>query len=110
VLHPDGRSGSYTVVEMSSAAGIVALGAGERVWLVGRYRYPTDRESWQVVTVYSAAREAPEVAAPRHLLEETGLTATWWTSLGSRQIWNSVANHVGYLFLAQNLLRGESAG
>src|SRR3712207_1206300 len=49
VLRPDGSPGIYGVVEMSAAVGVVALGAGQRAYLVGQYRYATDRDSWEIV-------------------------------------------------------------
>jgi len=109
VLRPDGRPGIYGVVEMTVAVGIVALTGDARVYLVGQYRYPTDRYSWEIIAGYADADEDPLVAAQRELREETGLTAARWTSLGECQVSNSVTNQIGYLFLAQDLVGGVAA-
>lgn len=106
VLRPDGRPGIYGVVECTPAVGIVALTPEERVYMVGQYRYPTQCDSWEIVTGYSDVGEELQVAAARELREEAGLTAACWTPLGHCHISNSVTNQVGNLYLAQDLTTG----
>jgi 8-oxo-dGTP pyrophosphatase MutT (NUDIX family) len=109
VVRPDGQPGLYGVVELTAAIGVVALTADERVTLVGQYRYPTERYSWEIVAGFAAPGEDPAAAAARELREETGLTATRWSSLGECQVSNSVTDQIGYLFLAEDLRNGAPA-
>ncbi|MFI5267225.1 MAG: NUDIX domain-containing protein [Chloroflexota bacterium] len=109
VIQPDGRPGIYGVVQCNPAVGVVALTAEGQVCLVGQYRYPLDEYSWEIVTGYSEPGEDVLAAAQRELREETGLTATRWTSLGRCHISNSVTDQVGYLYLAEGLEQGAAA-
>jgi 8-oxo-dGTP pyrophosphatase MutT (NUDIX family) len=109
VIRPDGRPGIYGVVEMAPAVGVVALTDDQQVYLVGQYRYPTECDSWEIITGFASDGEAPVDAARRELREETGLTAEHWTPLGWSHISNSVTDQVGYLFLAQGLVVGSAA-
>src|SRR5581483_8843925 len=99
----------YGVVEMTAAVGIVALDPADRVVLVGQYRYPTDRYSWEIVAGYANPGANAIDAARRELREETGLDATDWTALGSCQVSNSVTDQIGHLFLARGLTTGAPA-
>jgi 8-oxo-dGTP pyrophosphatase MutT (NUDIX family) len=109
VIQPDGRPGVYGVVECNPAVGVVALTADGHVYLVGQYRYPMDEYSWEIVTGYTEPGEDLLIAAQRELREETGLTASNWTSLGHCHISNSVTNQIGHLYLAQGLESGVAA-
>jgi 8-oxo-dGTP pyrophosphatase MutT (NUDIX family) len=102
VIRPDGSEGVYGVVELPEYAGIVAVNDHGQVAMVRQWRYLYNEPSLET----SAGCAAPEDATPldtarRELLEETGLTASTWTSLG--QIRYSAVTNVGHLFLARNL-------
>lgn len=109
VIQPDGRPGIYGVVECNPAVGVVAITPEGDVYLVGQYRYALDAYSWEIVTGYSEPGEDFLAAAQRELREETGLTASSWTSLGSCHISNSVTNQIGHLYLAQRLEQGVAS-
>jgi 8-oxo-dGTP pyrophosphatase MutT (NUDIX family) len=103
VLRPDGSPGIYGVVELEPAVGIVAVDDRERVWLVGQYRYPTQRYSWEIISGFAQPGEEPLAAARRELREEAGLTAQQWDYLGDFDVSNSVTDQVGFVFLARGL-------
>jgi 8-oxo-dGTP pyrophosphatase MutT (NUDIX family) len=109
VIRPSGQPGIYGVVEMTAAVAVVAVDTAERVSLVGQYRYPTDRYSWEIVTGYAGEGEDPLLGAQRELREETGLEARRWTPLGDCQISNSVTDQIGHLYLAEELTQGAAA-
>ena len=48
VLRPDGHEGIYGVVELRPSVGVVAVNAVREIVLVGQWRYPLDRYSWEI--------------------------------------------------------------
>ena len=109
VIRPDHRPGIYGVVELPPAVGIVAIDAAKRVTLVGQFRYPTRRYSWEIVTGFIAPNETTVTAARRELQEETGLSAGQWTSVGECEVSNGVTDQIGHLFLAEGLELGDAS-
>lgn len=104
VLRPDGEPGIYGMVVKGAATGVVAIDEQDRVVLVGQYRYPTSRYSWEIVEGGAEAGETPLEAIQRELAEETGLAARSWEPLGGEvQISNCVTAELGYLFVARDL-------
>lgn len=102
VIRPDGSHGIYGVVELPEYAGIVAVDERGQVALVRQWRYLYNEPSLEVPAGNAAPGDAnPVDVARRELLEETGLIAEAWTSLG--QIRYSAVTNVGHLFLARGL-------
>src|SRR5260370_12836018 len=90
VLRPDGRPGIYGVVHYrNKAVGVLALDAQQRVLLVGQYRYPLDRYSWEIPEGGAGRGETPLAAARRELGEETGYVARQWRELLRARLANS---------------------
>src|SRR5438067_11246803 len=76
VIHPDGQPGIYGVVHYKNLAiGILAIDDEGYIYLVGQYRYPMDRYSWEIPEGGCPEGEEPLTAARRELQEETGLNA-----------------------------------
>ena len=76
VLNPSGGKGIYGKVFFKNLAiGAVPLDGDGYTWLVGQYRFPLDRYSWEIPEGGGDVREAPVESAKRELLEETGLVA-----------------------------------
>tara|TARA_R110002072_G_scaffold220107_3_gene377627 strand:- start:4 stop:573 length:570 start_codon:yes stop_codon:yes gene_type:complete len=104
VIRPDGKPGIYSVIEMRAATGVVALDSAGNVVLVGQYRYPTERYSWELIQGGAEPGEVPLVAIQRELREEGGLAAERWEQLGAEvQLSNCVSDELGYLYLARDL-------
>jgi 8-oxo-dGTP pyrophosphatase MutT (NUDIX family) len=104
VIHPDGSEGIYSVVDMRTATAVVALTPAREVYLVGQYRYPIERYSWEVVEGGAERGEEPLAAAQRELQEEAGLVAANWVQLGDTlHLSNCVTNEEGYIYLARDL-------
>ncbi len=105
VVTPTGTDGLYGVVSKSTALGVVALDADGRVVLVGQWRYPLDRYSWEIVEGGRDEGEDPLAGIQRELAEEAGLAAASWTELTRAPIAlsNSVTDEEARLWLATDL-------
>lgn len=108
VIRPDGRNGIYGVVEMQPSVGVVALNDRREIVLVGQWRYPTERYSWEIPRGGAHPGESDLVAvARRELLEEAGVHAAEWLALGTLQLCNGVARSLEHVFLATRLSPGQ---
>lgn len=108
VVNPNGGDGIYGVVEFKNRAiAIVPVDQNGNTWLVGQYRYPLKRYSWEVPMGGQPINEAPIEGAYRELKEETGLTATKMTEIMRVDLSNCVSDEVGIGYLAQELEPGE---
>lgn len=104
VIRPDGQLGIYSVVSASRlATGIVPLWPDGTVTLVGQFRYPLNEYSWEIPEGGGGLTIDPLDIAKRELIEETGIEAASWTSLGRVHTSNCFTDEVCHLYLAQGL-------
>jgi 8-oxo-dGTP pyrophosphatase MutT (NUDIX family) len=107
VVRPDGEQGIYGVVHFKNLAiGILAI-EDESIYLVGQYRYPLNRYSWEIPEGGCGEGEDPLAAARRELEEETGLRAANWEKMGEAHLSNSVSDELAIWFLATGLTQGK---
>ncbi|MDX6693738.1 MAG: hypothetical protein QOF02_1341 [Blastocatellia bacterium] len=107
VVRPDGEQGIYGVVHYKNVAiGILAV-EDDHFYLVGQYRYPLDKYSWEIPEGGCPEGEDLLSAAQRELAEETGLRAENWQLLGEAHLSNSVSDEYAVWFLATSLTQGE---
>ncbi|MDR3635114.1 MAG: NUDIX hydrolase [Isosphaeraceae bacterium] len=110
VIRPDGESGIYGVVHFKHRAiGVLPVDEQGRIWLVGQYRYPLGRYSWEIPEGGGREDESNEETARRELREETGLSAGKLELMLVSHLSNCVSDEVGYLFRATGLEEGPSA-
>jgi ADP-ribose pyrophosphatase len=104
VVQPDGAPGQYTFVELPVplVVGIVPIDTDGTVHLVRQWRYPWNRNSWEIPAGHAAPGEAPLETAQRELAEEVGLQAATWEPLGTGFASASI-NATYHLFLARGL-------
>lgn len=109
VINPSGGKGIYGKVHFKNRAiGIVAMDANNELFLVGQYRFPLQRYSWELPEGGGPLHESPLEAAKRELLEETGLVATNWEVLLNMDLSNSVTDEEATVFLARELQQKEA--
>ncbi|RBL89404.1 NUDIX domain-containing protein [Chitinophaga flava] len=103
-LNPAGGPGIYGVVHFKNLAiGVVALDAQHNIYLVGQYRFPLKKFSWEIPEGGGPLGEYPLDTAKRELLEETGLVANHWEVICEIALSNSVTDETGVVFLAREL-------
>ena len=74
--------------------------------MVSQWRYTLGKMSVEIPTGGAAHGELPLDAAKRELIEETGLRAVSWTTLGTIDNSNGITTDVAHMFLAQQLSTG----
>jgi 8-oxo-dGTP pyrophosphatase MutT (NUDIX family) len=102
------RSGAaergYTVVGFRKVAcGVLALDEEDRVVLVGQWRYPLERYSWEIVEGGGEPGESPFDTLRRELAEEAHLTARVWEPLAFHHPSNASTDEECFLMLATGL-------
>ena len=97
---PNGHVASLEVVHHPGGAAAVAIDAQERVCLLRQYRYVADGWLWELPAGKLEPNEPPLVTAQRELIEEAGVSAREWRSLGSYLSSPGIFTEVLHLFLA----------
>lgn len=91
------------------AVGVVPVAVDGTTWLVGQYRFPLSRYSWEIPEGGVPAGEDPATGALRELREETGLTAARMIPIIPRvALSNSVSDEEGTLYVAWDLTEGAA--
>jgi ADP-ribose pyrophosphatase len=104
VINPAGKPGIYSVVHFKNIAiGIVPLDEFYNTWLVGQFRYPINKYSWEIIEGGGAHDVDPMASAERELLEEAGIRATKYTRLMEIDMSNSCTDERAIVFIAQGL-------
>lgn len=109
VIHPGGAEGTYTVVRPRRlAVGALPIDANGDVHLVGQWRFPLGRYSWEIPEGGAEPGEPPLACAKRELEEETGLRANAWLQILEMDLSNSLTDEQGVVYLATDLAPGEA--
>jgi 8-oxo-dGTP pyrophosphatase MutT (NUDIX family) len=103
VILPNGRQADLEVVHHPGGAAIVALNEAQQVCLLRQYRYVAGGWIWELPAGKLEPAEPPEVTARRELIEEAGVDASDWASLGSLLSSPGVFSEVIHLYLARGL-------
>jgi len=109
VIHPHGAEGEYTVVRIRRlAVGVLPIDAEGFVHLVGQWRFPLARYSWEMPEGGADPGESAAACAARELAEETGLTARSLTPVLEMDMSNSLTDERAVIFLALGLSPGPA--
>lgn len=102
--HRKGVEGTYAVCGFHrTACGVLALDHRDQVILVGQWRYPLERYSWEIVEGGGELDESPFQCIQRELAEEAHLKAAHWEPLLFTHLSNSSTDEECFLFLARDL-------
>lgn len=104
VINPAGNPGVYGVVTFKNLAiGVLPLDQNYNTWLVGQWRYPLKKYSWEIPEGGGALDIEPLISAKRELKEETGIVAKKYTEIANMHTSNSATTEYAILFVAQEL-------
>ena len=110
VINPSGGAGIYGEVHFKNLAiGVLPLDDAQNTWLVGQYRYPLKKYSWEIPEGGGPLNSPPEISAKRELSEETGLIAGSLMEIQRMHLSNSVSDELAIIYLAQDLTEGPSS-
>ncbi|MSP88587.1 MAG: NUDIX hydrolase [Alphaproteobacteria bacterium] len=109
VLDPSGKPGIYGTVHLKNLAiGIVPIDTDGSTYLVGQFRYPFEKYSWEIPEGGGPRDVTPLDSAQRELIEETGLAAGGWAEVLRMDLSNSVSDEEAICFLAWDLTQGTA--
>ncbi len=97
------------VVEHGGSAAILPL-IGDTIIMEKQYRYPIDKELFEIPAGTLEKGESPEKCAARELIEETGYKAGNLKQLGNFYMSPGYCTEVMHVFVATNLSKVESPG
>lgn len=104
VVTPTGTDGIYGVVHFKNLAiGIIPLDKDNNTWIVGQYRYPLKKYSWEIPEGGGKLGVDPLISAQRELLEECGIIANDWQKILEMDLSNSATDEHAILYVARNL-------
>lgn len=107
VLLPNGKSSRREYILHPGAVVIIPLRSNGEVILERQYRYPLQRDLFELPAGKLDDGESPLVCGQRELLEETGYHADKWQYLATIHPCIGYSNERISLFLAQDLTEGS---
>lgn len=104
IIHPSGKPGIYGVVDFKNyAIGIIPLDKDYNTWIVGQYRYPLNKYSWEIPEGGGLKHLDILESAKRELMEECGIEAKIWTRIYEFNTSNSCTTEESFIFVARDL-------
>jgi ADP-ribose pyrophosphatase len=100
---PNGSTADLEIIRHPGGAAVVAIDAEQRVCLLHQYRHAAGGWLWELPAGKIDDCEPPLDTAHRELLEEAGVTAQQWRSLGDYVSSPGVFTEVVHLYLATDL-------
>lgn len=109
VIRPDGKPGTYTVVDVKPGVCVLAMDAENHVYLTQEFHYGVGRVTVEAVSGGIELDEDAQSTARRELQEELGIEAGEWVSLGTYDPFTANVVSPTELFLARQLTFGQHA-
>jgi 8-oxo-dGTP pyrophosphatase MutT (NUDIX family) len=108
VIDPSGNSSIYTVVHFQNlAVGCIPIDDEGYIYLVGQWRFPFDKYSWEIPLGGADFNLDPLEECKRELKEETGIEAEGWEELLRSDLSNSVTDERSIIYVCKNLKLGN---
>jgi 8-oxo-dGTP pyrophosphatase MutT (NUDIX family) len=82
---------------------VIVLDMNLNTFLVGQYRFPIEKYSWEIPEGGCPFNMHPLDGAKKELLEETGLKANSWEMILEMDLSNSVSDEHAIVYLAYDL-------
>jgi 8-oxo-dGDP phosphatase len=103
-VSPTGAPAAYYALRFkNTATGVVPLHEDGAISLVGQWRFPFRRYSWELPEGGAPHGEDPQIGALRELREEAGLEAAQCRLILTMQLSNASSDETAYLYLATGL-------
>ena len=109
VIRPDGKPGTYSVVNLKPGVSVLAIDSKNNVYLTEEFHYGVGRVTLETVSGGIEADESPLLAAQRELQEEIGIKASTWHDLGRCDPFTASVVSPTSLFLACDLTIGDAS-
>lgn len=103
VVLPNGHRAQLELVHHPGGAAVVAIDTQDRVCLLRQYRHAAGGWLWELPAGKLEPDEPPLTTAQRELVEEAGVSARHWKSLGRTFSSPGVFGEILHLFLATGL-------
>ncbi len=100
---PNGHRADLEILHHPGGAAIVAIDDQDRVCLLHQFRHAAGGYVWELPAGKLEPDEPPELTAHRELIEEAGVAASTWRSLGISLSSPGVFTERIHLYLATNL-------
>lgn len=105
---PNGKTGKYYFVSTGGSSMVVPITDDGKVILTRQYRYLVDMESIEFPAGGVKDGQTYEECAHAELMEETGYRAGKLEYVGEFVPMNGVTNEICKVFIARNLVKGET--
>jgi 8-oxo-dGTP pyrophosphatase MutT (NUDIX family) len=109
VTLPNGHRTALEIVHHPGGAAVVALDEQDRVCLLRQYRHAAGEWLWELPAGKLEPNEPPLVTAQRELIEEGGVSARDWESLGVIVPSAGVLTERLHLYLARGIVPATAA-
>jgi 8-oxo-dGTP pyrophosphatase MutT (NUDIX family) len=109
VINPASKDAVYSVTEFKKwAIGIIPIDDHGNTWMVGQWRYPLKKYTWEIPEGGGDKTDTPLQSAKRELREETGIVAEHWDLILEMDLSNSATDEHAYIYIAKGLSFFES--
>lgn len=103
----DGSEGVYYYIDMPGSCAAIPVFDDGSTLLVRVHRYLLGGDYWEFPIGGMKDGEDPLAVAKKELLEEAGVTARRWTTLGRFAPYKGVSNEICHYWLAQDIEQHE---
>lgn len=109
IITPANTEGIYGIVHFKNlAVGVIPIDDEGNTYIVGQYRYPLKKYTWEIIEGGGNLEVDPIISAQRELLEEAGIKAQKWEKILEMDLSNSATDEHAIIYVAKDLSHHES--